>query len=172
MIRQLARCCVVFALSTIALLTSTSSLLAQDDDNWPAIVRTKPLVAEDGDDEVLRLRKTIFNSAVKEMEISFQSYRIGIGQPQSHIETLQRASKRLVDAALEIYPDEAKQREFLEGHLEMAKICEITAEARWQGGADTELKYHRARFDRLTAEIRLMKAHRTWEKAKKVSANK
>lgn len=171
-IRQLARGCFIAALTASVLATSllvsnTPSLLAQEDDAWPSIVRAKPFVIDDEDSELLKLRKTVFNSAIKELQISFQSHRLGLGDSESHIDSLYAASRRLTDAALELYPDEAHRAEFLQGQVTIAVIREATAEARWIAGADTELKYHHARFDRLGAEIKLMKARLAWEKEKK-----
>lgn len=167
-IRQLARGFVAALaaslLATSLLVSHTPSLLAQDDDAWPSIVRAKPFVIDDEDSELLKLRKTVFNSAIKELQISFQSHRLGLGDSESHIDSLYAASRRLADAALELYPDEENRTEFLQGHITMAIIREATAEARWQAGVDTEPKYHRARFDRLGAEIKLLKARRVWEK--------
>lgn len=172
MIRQLACGCFVAMLVTSVLVLSTPSLLAQEGDAWPSIVRMKPIVMDDGDDELLKLQKTVFNSAIKEIQISFHSYRLGLGDLASHIDSLYAASGRLADAALELKPGEDDRAEFLQGHITVAIMREAMAEARWLGGVDSELKYHRARFDRLTAKIKLMKARHAWEAKEKKLTNK
>jgi hypothetical protein len=125
-----------------------------------AVTAMKPLQADPKDDELRKLLKARFNEALGELkgryaytELFSKHGVMVLGAPDD----LYRPWQRLVQAGLEAYEEKADKIALLTQYLEVTKQREKIDEERYdkRGGAGFDL--HRARYERLDAEIRLLR---------------
>jgi hypothetical protein len=135
-------------------------LAPQINKDYPAILRAPPLEEGVGDDDLRRLQKSRYNSAVTEVLASMKLYEEGLGQGLIALELVTRATTHLTEAALDMESDPRKRIKILEDVLAIHTHREAIVEQRTSGGVDNFGAYHHVRCERLAAEIALMKAHR------------
>lgn len=82
------------------------------------------------------------------------------------LDSFAEAGQRLMRAGLELSDTPTDKIALLTQYVELAKTAEQVAIARFQAARDTEAAIHRARYQRLDAEIQLPRAKREANKAK------
>jgi hypothetical protein len=158
-------------LVTVALFTiSTSSIRAQEERTWSSLEKIKPFEPDAKDDELRKLQKLRFNEALAEVKEATLLYEEGLGAGTQALEIAFQASNRMLESAIELYPDPKEQLNIYEGHLTMAKLTEEIVSERTERGKNQAVLFHRAVGNRLNAEITLLKARRNLENAKKAAS--
>jgi hypothetical protein len=128
----------------------------------PHLLTAEPLKEDPRDDELRKLLKARYNEVVGEVKGLYQLYMAGRGS----IDIFAEAGQRLVQAGLELYDKPAEKVTLLTQYLELTKEVEKLAQARHDAGQVFVTEIHRARYQRLDAEIQLLRAKREAEKAK------
>lgn len=125
----------------------------------PELLSAKPMPIPPGADELQRLLIERRNAAVAEVQASEQMYNAGVAP----LSTVYDATRRLLEADLELSDKPADRIAALERLLELAKFVEWRIESNHvaqRAGGEVD-KLYSARGERLTAEIRLLKAKRS-----------
>jgi hypothetical protein len=131
------------------------------DPKLPALLTAKPLKEDPKDDELRKLLKARYNAAVDEVATLYKMYLAGRGNIDGFID----AGQRLVKAGLELHDKPADKIALLTQFVELAREAEKIAEAR-MGFSGTAAEFYRVRYQRLDAEIQLLRAKREADKAK------
>jgi hypothetical protein len=134
----------------------------QPETKLPALLTAKPLKEDPKDDELRKLLKARYNEAVGEVKGLYAMYTAGRGTLDSFVE----AGQRLVHAGLELYDKPADKVALLTQFVELTKEAEKIAQARLDAAIVPITELRRARYQRLDAEIRLLRARREAEKAR------
>jgi hypothetical protein len=130
--------------------------------NLPALLSTKPLKEDPRDDEARKLLKACYDEALGEAKGLYEDYVRGrAGQDEVY-----GSWQRLVDAGLELCSKPAERVALLTQYVEMAKEAEKIAKERYEAGRWRIGGLHRARYERLDAEIHLLRAKREADAAK------
>jgi hypothetical protein len=128
------------------------------DVKFPALLSAEPLRENPDDDEMRKLLKERYNAALGEARHSYalegvlcggdnQDYRYG-------------SWKRVLQAGLEAYDGPAEKVALLRDYLQLTKEAEQLEELRYKVGRCKIDHVHRARYERLDAELRLLLAKR------------
>lgn len=135
----------------------------------PALLTAGPLKADPKDDELRKLLKARYNAALGELKDYYEAEDFA----SKHAVTRRSSAddwygtwQRLVYAGLELYDKPADRISLLTQYLEVTKGLETIAQARFDHGRTRIGDLHRARFERLDAEIRLLKAKREADRGK------
>jgi hypothetical protein len=123
------------------------------DEDGPALLKTKPLAANDKDDELHKLLKERFNAALKELQAKYQQVAAG----RASAESLADAGRRLMQAGLEVYDDPKDKITLMEKYVEVAKEAERIVDLQHQAGKVGVDEMERARYFRADAEIALLR---------------
>jgi hypothetical protein len=81
-------------------------------------------------------------------------------------DSVAEARQRLLQAGLELCDKPADKVALLTQYVELTKATEKFAQARSEAGRGTETAIHRLRYQRLDAEIQLLRAKREADKVK------
>jgi hypothetical protein len=126
----------------------------------PALLKAKPLEPDAKDDELRKLQKARYNEAVTETQYRYQAGKANIDDGFADV------SQRLLESGLELNERPADRVRLLEQYLEVAKEVERIGQARFDSGRVSGADFHRMRYFRIDAEIRLLRARREADKAK------
>jgi hypothetical protein len=127
----------------------------------PALLTGQPLKDDPKDDELRKLLKARYNEALVEKGGLYKMYRAGQGSFGSFAE----ARQRLLQAGLELCDKPADKVALLTQFVKLTKAAEKVAQARFEAARGTESALHRLRYQRLGAEIQLLRAKREAAKA-------
>jgi hypothetical protein len=163
--RPLWKCHVWLALVLLPLLTN-GRLLAQEKDppevKLPALCNYKPLKVDPKDDEFKRLAVARYNEAITELQVL--SRRVEAGAIDFTM--LFYPGQNVFQAAQEVFEKPADRLTLHNDYLELTKEVEKIYEAQYQFGKIGKLPLNRARYNRIDAEIELLRYKRAAEKAK------
>lgn len=129
----------------------------------PAILKAKPVKIDAKDDELTKLLKARYNEAVAELNEHYRSVVEGRHTPDVMLD----AGKRVVEAGLELIQQPSERIALLEKYVELTKIAEEVAKAQVEvRRLRSPIMLHRARYDRLDAEIQLLRTKRKLQQDK------
>ncbi len=134
----------------------------QTDAKAPAFLEAKPLKEDPKDDELRKLLKARYNEALA----AAQGYRTLYQSARVSFHDLGEAQQRLMQAGLELCETPADKIALYTRLVELDKNVEEVAKARMDAARGTEAELHRARYQRLDAEVQLFRAKREADKAK------
>jgi hypothetical protein len=137
--------------------------LNQPEITAPALLSAKPLKEDPKDDELRKLLKARYNEGVGEVKMRHEQYKFGLGG----IDDLFQAGQRLVQAGLELHDKSAEKVVLLTQYLELTKDIEKLSQTRYDAGLSQPAELCRARYQRLDAEIQLLRAKREADRDKK-----
>jgi hypothetical protein len=130
---------------------------------YPALLAAKPLQEDPKDDELRKLLKARYNAVLAEArdEYAFEEFvkRRGPSQlddPDGRYAWL----KRFVEAGLDLCDTPAEKVAILANYLEVAKELERLEKVRYEAGRSVVGSLERTRYERLDAEIQLLRARR------------
>lgn len=164
------------ALLTILVLCSTTSPVAfgqpageASDDKVSLTTPWLPPAAfkeTSDDDELTRLLKERYRTAVEEVAIVAAVVVQGIGDTSVSLRQLSDAESRASRAALELCQTSTQRIAVLQKVLEARKRTEAYCKERYEAGSDPAHAFSLARYERLDAEIALARAKRGTAEAK------
>lgn len=128
----------------------------------PALLAAQPFKEDPRDDELQKLMKARYNEALGELQDTYRLYQ----QNQASLNSWAEASQRLVHAGLELYDKPADKVALLSQYVELTKEVEMVAHTLHGAARGTWADVRRARYQRLDAEIRLLRARREADKAR------
>jgi len=128
----------------------------QDQEKLPSIFPAKPREPAAGDDELRKLLIARYNSAVNELKMRFQRYEFG----QSSLDFMLETARRVADSELELSDKPADQILVCQKLFQFAKDVEKLTESQFRTGIAGTGNVEFARYWRLDAEIKLLKAKR------------
>jgi hypothetical protein len=134
----------------------------QGEEKAPALLTGQPLKEDSKDDELRKLQKARYNEALFEVEGLTKLYQLA----RASYDSLAEARQRLLQAGLELCDKPADKVALLTQFVERTRAAEKIAQARHEAGRGTESALHRARYQRLDAEIQLLRAKRAADQAK------
>lgn len=157
-------------LSCSLLLMLTSYSAPQAPQPQPAQPGTKvqdlltgrPLKEDPKDDELRKLLKARYNEALAEVEGRSNLFKNG----RAPFDSIAEPSQRLLRAGLELCDKPADKVALLTQFVERTKAVEKYAQARLESARGTGPELRRLRYQRLDAEIQLLRAKREADKAK------
>jgi hypothetical protein len=166
--KRVIRCKAWLSLFLLVLLAAAAAAQAPQghadgpEQNLPAFLTAKPIAEDPSDDELRKLLKARYNEAVGEVNALYAMYLAG----RSDMDLFADAGQRLVQAGLELYDNPSDKIALLTQYVELTKGLESLAQARHDAGQAIISDLHRARYQRLTAEIQLLRAKREANRAK------
>lgn len=128
----------------------------------PALFAGKPLKIDGNEDELQRLLKERYNIALDDLQIAAALINKGNATPS----ILADPAKRFVPAALELATTSNEQIALLSQYVGLTRIVEREYEVRVAAGALAPASLNRAKYERLDAEILLLRTRRAAEKLK------
>jgi len=128
----------------------------EPEEKTPKILTAKPLKPGPKDDELRRLLIERYNSAVTEMQGRHQEVLAGKGT----LEVFAVVGKRLVESGLELNEKPADRVTLLEQYLELMREIEKINVSLFEAGRISKADLALARYLRIDAEIKLLRAHR------------
>jgi hypothetical protein len=157
--------CLSFSLLLVVLSSSLAQAPqpqpAQQEAKAPSLQDAKPLKEGAKDDELRKLQKARYNEALAEFQLVCDLYRFARVQDEPVVE----AAQRLVRAGLEVYDKPADKIALLTEYLKITTVAEQHAHAHFKSAKTNMVPVHKARYQRLDAEIQLLRAKRETEKA-------
>jgi hypothetical protein len=135
----------------------------------PAILSAKPLKADPGDDALRKLLKARYNEVVGEVRdcYEFEAMARSGGPCLRYVpDQFYGMWKRLVEAGLEAYERPADKIALLTAYLEVTREAEKDMQLNYEAGKARIGDFRRARYERLDAEIRLLRATRQSDRAR------
>jgi hypothetical protein len=162
-----ARVWLVFAVLTLLM---AARVIAQDKepqkdppkDKKPALLDRKPLKADPKDDELRKLQIARYNEAIAEL----QEWNAIVERGQTSPHVLFEAAVRVTHAGLEVYDKPDDRINLLTEYVELTRMVEKVFETRAGFGVVSKADVDRATYNRIDAEIQLLKAKRSLEKPK------
>ena len=154
--------------SLLLMLASRSPALApqpqpgQREAKEPALLTARPLKEDPKDDELRKLLKARYNEALGEVQGLYRMFQTA----RASLDSFAEAEQRLVQAGLELCDKPADKVALLTQYVELTRAAEKVAQARFEAARGTESAVRRARYQRLDAEIQLLRAKREADKAK------
>jgi hypothetical protein len=133
-----------------------------DEKNTSVWDRRKPLEANAKDDELRKLQIERYNETLVELASLIELVLRGSKTP----ERLFDAQKRFVQSGLEVFDKPEDRITLLTDYVAMAKDAEKVFQAQLQAGRVAQADAHLATYNRIDAEIQLLKAKRPAEKPK------
>jgi hypothetical protein len=130
---------------------------------FPALLSAKPLKANPDDDTLQRLLKARYNEALEEArwEYWFHRWAPGAGVAMADDQEQRYGPwQRVLQAGLEVFDKPAEKVALLQGYLELVREDERDEQARYDAGRNPIRYVHRARYERLETEARLLRAKR------------
>jgi hypothetical protein len=128
----------------------------------PALLTAKPIKEEPKDDELRKLLKGRYNEAVAEMQGRYKEFLVGRGTFDAMFEVAQR----IVTSGLELSDKPAERVTLLTQYVELAIEVEKITQARYDASRIPDTDVHRAHYERLNAEIQLLRAKRAIDRVK------
>lgn len=135
----------------------------------PPLLTSKPLKEDAKDDDHRKLLKARYNAAVGELKSLYQDdeWVTYYGEPRlGGQDGFYGPWLRVVRAGLELFETLAEKIDLLTQYIEAAKEVEKIQVLRFEMGRTTSGALQRARFERLDAEIQLLRLKREADKAK------
>jgi outer membrane efflux protein len=135
----------------------------------PALLSAKSVKADPKDDELRKLLKARYNEAVSEAKAYYELEQLA---NRNAVELTRnedyryRMLQRVVQAGLELCDTPGEKVALLKQYLEVTKEDEKRTQARYDAQRIPIGDLNRARYERLDAEIRLLRAKREADKAK------
>ncbi|WP_029631403.1 hypothetical protein [Zavarzinella formosa] len=126
------------------------------------LLNAEPVKADPKDDELRKLLKARYNEAVEEIQTrhrQFQSGRAAYGE-------MAETAQRLVRAGLELCDKPEEKIALLTQYVEFTKDIEAITQAGKEAAKVSPAELNRARYQRLDAEIQLLRVKRAAENAK------
>jgi hypothetical protein len=136
---------------------------------YPALLSAKPRPEAPGDDEPRKLLKARYNAALAAArdEYAFEEFVKHRGPSQLDDPDGRYAwLKRFVDAGLDLCDTPAEKVAILANYLEVTKELERLEKVRYEAGRSGVGSFERTRYERLDAEIQLLRARREANGAK------
>jgi hypothetical protein len=136
----------------------------------PALLSAKPLVAGPRDDALRKLLKARYNEAVSEAREHYAYEKLASERGIALLRDqgrFYRMWERVVQAGLELCDTPAEKVALLAQYLDVTREVERQAQAEHAAGRIKAGELHRARYARLDAEVRLLRAKREADRAKK-----
>jgi len=130
---------------------------ADPEGKMPRILTAKPIKTAENDDELRKLLIARYNAAVAEMQARYQQYQ---NDPSVTGEAFYGVARRLGEAGMELRDKPADQVSMCEELLELQKYFVKHAEAKFEAGLIGRADLERARYQRIDAEIHLLRAQR------------
>lgn len=130
----------------------------------PTLLTAKPVKEDPKDDDLRKLLKARYNEAVAEMEARYKEFLSG--RERGTFDAMVEVAQRLVQSGLELNDKPAERAALLAQYVELTKEVEKIAQARFDVARIPVDELHRARYQRLDAEIQLLRAKREVDKAK------
>lgn len=160
-VRRLIAALVVSFLPVLGWVSPASAEQAAEQ-KLPAILTAKPRQPGEKDDDLRKLLVARYNAAVAEIAAFYRDFLKGRGT----FETFVPAAQRLVESGIELSDTPAEQIALREQFLELAKEVEKNQLACHEAGRIPDSEVAQARYLRLDAEIRLLRAKRKADQAK------
>jgi hypothetical protein len=132
-----------------------------------ALAGARPLDPAAGDDELRKLQKARYNSAIRCLRHGLQNYSAGCLRLDELLEPLQHVR----DSSLDLSNDPAQSIAMLEHYSELAQWVESSVEAMVEVGRRTDSDLEHARYVRLGAEIQLLRAKRKLKECERKGAD-
>jgi hypothetical protein len=135
----------------------------------PALVSGELLKEEPNDDPLRKLLKARYNAAVSEARDHFEFEHLARHRAVELLfnqDQLYALLQRVVKSGLELCDKPAEKVALVSKYLDFAKEAERTQEDWHKAGKCRIGDVHRARYERLDAEIQLLRAKREMERAK------
>jgi hypothetical protein len=135
----------------------------------PALLSAKTLKVDPKDDELRKLLKARYNEAVSEAKAYYEMVQLAnrnAVELDRNEDYRYRMLQRVVEVGLELCYTPAEKVALLTQYLEVTKEDEKRTQARYDAHRIPISDLHRARYERLDAESRLLRAKRESEKAK------
>ncbi len=135
----------------------------------PALLSAKSLKEDPQDDELRKLLKARYNEAVSEAKAYYEQEQLA---NRNAVELTRnedyryRMLQRVVQAGLDLCDTPAEKIALLKQYLEVTKEDEKRTQARYDAHRIPIGDLNRARYERLDAEIRVLRAKREADKAK------
>jgi hypothetical protein len=130
----------------------------------PALLTRLPLKVDTKDDEMRKLLKARYNEALAEVEGLTRMFQMAVAGVS--YDSVAEARQRLLQAGLELCDRPADKVALLTQFVELSKETEKIAQARLEAARGSDSAIHRFRYQRLDAEIQLLRAKREADKAK------
>jgi hypothetical protein len=125
---------------------------------YPALLAGKPIPEDPKDDKLRKLLKARYNAVLTEARFTYAQEYLGgpsrIDDPDHRYGMWQR----LVRSGLELCDKPADKVAIRKNHLELTREAEATEKARYEAHRSDIGSYERARYERLGAEIQLLRA--------------
>lgn len=135
----------------------------------PPLLTAKPLAENRDDDVLLRLLKARYNEAVSETKAYYttrqKAAELG-GDFVQDQDSFYRMWERLIRAGMDVHEKQSDKVALLAQYLDVTKDLEKLEQARVESGRNPPSLLRRARYERLNAEIRLLRAKREAEREK------
>jgi hypothetical protein len=119
----------------------------------PAYLKREPLKPAEGDSALRKLQKERFNAALATTKARYQEYLAGRGTTDMLLDSVQR----LTTADLELTDKPAERIAILEKRLALYREADKIMEARYQAGRISLADREEMRYQRLDAEIQLLR---------------
>ena len=150
---------------TLAGTSAAQTPPAQDADDEPAVklpalVSAKPLPPVPGEDESRKLLREKRNEAVAAARSSYEEFMKGRGRSDD----MYRSCQRVVEAGLELCATPAEKVALLTQLVEVMAEVDKDMQSRHAVARASAGDVHRARYERLDAEVRLLRAKRDAER--------
>jgi hypothetical protein len=128
-----------------------------------ALADAKPLDPTAGDDELRKLQKARYNSAVRRLRHGLQSYSAG----RLHLDELLEPLQNVRDSSLDLSNDPAQCIAILALYSDLARWAESSVQTMVQVGQRSDSDLEHARYVRLGAEIQLLRARSKLEECER-----
>jgi hypothetical protein len=155
----MSRTTILAALALLGGLAPSAARADDDDVKLPAVLEGKPLEAAKGDDELRKLLKARYNAALQETKGRFMQLLAG----KATSETLADCGRRLLRSELELCDKPADRVKVREKWLTLAKEVERVQKLRYDAGRIDVAEMAQAEFNRLDAEIELLREKKAAE---------
>jgi hypothetical protein len=135
----------------------------------PALLSSQPLKEDPKDDPMRKLLKARYNAAVAEAIDYFEQEDLAKDHAVCRLysqDQLYAMWQRVVKSGLEVCETPAQKVALLAQYLEVAREAEKELETNYSAGRCSIGDVQRARYERLDAEIQLLRARRDVERAK------
>jgi hypothetical protein len=158
--------CLLLALGANATAQApTKKTAAAPEEKVPALLAAKPLKADPKDDELRKLLKARYNDVLAEAQAYWKTDKAP-GTSIINLDDPYGRYQRLVQAGLAVRETPAERVALLAQYVELTRQLEKETKKRVDEGRWEAPALHRARYERLDAEVQLVRAKREAAKAK------
>jgi hypothetical protein len=145
--------CTALAATLVAAATGLAGQRPEQPDKEPPIRLGPPLRVDPKDDPLRKLLKERYNAVLEETKLRHVAVEAG----RATLDEVFDAFQRLLRAGLEVAETHAQRVALLKQNLDLATEVERIIAKKVQAGALPDADLHRARYNRLDAEIRLLR---------------